>query len=175
MSEELQLANNKHFKSEHDIPKYKSKSSSRTINQKFSRSEYDMSLGGKNKTQSAFNFTTTSQFMISPRLMGISQFQSTNSLQNSIHVCSFTKSDRFNGGVYKKPLSDSMYNLPETKSQRYTTPGYGHRGELSPATGTNSPPPNKYFIKSRFDMNMEKKKGPIILGKINGLVKIKHK
>jgi hypothetical protein len=174
MSEEfqfnMQVGLSKNFKSEYDISKYHSKSVSKSLHQNKSRSDYDVGLKNKHKTQSTLNLSTTSQIMISPRLMGISKYQSTNSLQNSSYMWSFTKSDRFDAGLNKKPLNDSIIHLPDTKSERYTSQGYGHRSELSSAAGRNSPPPNKYFIKSCFDLNIEKKKGPKILGKLQGMV-----
>lgn len=162
----------KNFKSEDDITKYKQRNISRSQH-KTARSALDLPSNSKYKTQSVFNSTVYSMNPLNPRLLGISEYQSSNSLQNSSYVWSFTKSDRFLGGVYSRPLTDSMYKMPESKIGRYTTPGHGERKDLRPIKGKNSPPPNSYFIKTCFDVNLEKKKGPKILDKLLGLVKFR--
>jgi hypothetical protein len=130
----------------------------------------------KHKTTSSF-FPQSSTSAVSlnfnnRRLMGISEYQSSNSLRNSSYVWSFTRSDRFSGGVYKRSATDSIYKLPDTRSERFTIQGYGERKDLRPVPGNNSPPPNRYFIRSCFEENLVKKKGPSILDKIPGLVQL---
>jgi hypothetical protein len=67
--------------------------------------------------------------------------------------------------MYKKPISDSMYSIPEGKSCRYTSQGFGKRIELKNHAGRNSPPPNTYNIKSCFDKSIEHRKGALLLEK----------
>ena len=135
---------------------------------KFSKSNSNFNSGNKFKTQSYFHSVSHSQNLSNnSRLMGMSQFQSSNSLRNSSYVWSFSKSGRFS---YKKPMTDSIYKLPDTKTDRFTTQGYGERKELRSSKGQNSPPLNTYEIKTCFDFNLEKKKGPLIHEKIPGLV-----
>ncbi len=169
MNEELQALQGRTYKSEHDISRYKTKSPTR--HQKNFKPSLD--LRSKFKTQSIFHSTTSSQNFPNARLLGISEYQSSNSLQNSSYVWSFTKSNRFLGGVYRRPLTDSIYKLPDSKNGRFTTPGYGERRDLRPTRGKNSPPPNSYLIKTCFDVNLEKRKGAKILDKIPLLVIIK--
>jgi hypothetical protein len=141
-------------------------------NHRYNKSSFNFAR--KNKTQSAFfpNFSvSTSLNFNNRRLMGMSEYQSTNSLRNSSHIWSFTKSDRFSGGVYKRAATDTIYKLPDTKSDRWTSQGYGERKDLRPTPGANSPPSNKYNIRSCFEDNLTKKKGPLILDKIPGLVR----
>lgn len=132
----------------------------------------------KYKTTSSFfpqsSISAVSLNFNNRRLMGISEYQSSNSLRNSSYVWSFTRSDRFTGGVYKRPATDSIYKLPDTRSIRFTNQGYGERKDLRPTAGNNSPPPNQYFIRSCFEDNLIKKKGPSILDKIPGLVQLNN-
>jgi hypothetical protein len=89
----------------------------------------------------------------------MSEFQSSNALQNSVYSWTFNKSNRFSGGLYKKKFIDSIYNLPDKKNGRATTQGVGNRRDLRPQPGQSSPPPNTYRIKSSVDiMNLDKKK-----------------
>jgi hypothetical protein len=113
---------------------------------------------------------TNSINLNNPRYLGMSEYQSSNSLQNSTYVWSFPKSHRFSGG-YKNAITDTIYNLPEHKNERYTTQGYGKRTELLTAQGRNSPPPNTYRIKSFIDLNFQNKKGMSIHEKVAELVK----
>lgn len=101
----------------------------------------------------------------------MSPFKSTNSLQNSVYSWSFSRTGRFDG-MYKKPISDSMYSIPEGKSCRYTSQGFGKRIELKNQTGRNSPPPNSYLIKSCFDKSVEHRKGALLLEKNSPIVKL---
>lgn len=103
------------------------------------------------------------------RSLGMSEFQSTSSYQNSVFSWTFSKSRRFNGH-YKKGLTDSIYNLPDNKNMRATIQGFGNRNDSRPRVGQCSPPPNKYKIKSIFEENFEKKKGKSISEKVAPLV-----
>ncbi len=99
----------------------------------------------------------------------MSPFKSSNSLQNSVYSWSFSKTGRFNG-LYKKPISDSIYNVPERKSSRFTSQGYGKRYELKNPNGQGSPPPNTYKIKSCFERSVDHKKGALFLEKYPPIV-----
>lgn len=139
------------------------------LNKRSNRTSYEFNSGKKpKKTQSMF-FSTISQNLNNVRLPGMSEFQSTNSMQNSSYIWTFSKAHRFSS-VYKRPATDSIYTVPDWKSGRYTTQGFGNKYDLRPLQGRNSPPPNTYRIKSCFEINAEKKKGPLIHNKIPGLV-----
>ena len=99
------------------------------------------------------------------RRPGISQFQSSNTLQNSSHIYSFPKSIRMDDKANKK-LCDNIYNIPEQKSKRFTSIGYGQRSNISTNLG-NLPSPQSYKIENLFDYNIKHKKGITILGKPN--------
>jgi len=103
------------------------------------------------------------------RKFGMSPFKSTNSLQNSVYSYGFPKTRRFDG-MYKKPISDSIYSIPENRSFRYTTLGFGKRLELKTKAGRNSPPPNTYNIKSCFEKSVEHRKGVLLLEKVPSIV-----
>jgi len=100
----------------------------------------------------------------------MSPFKSSNSLQNSVYSWSFSKTGRFDG-TYRKPISDSMYSIPDGKNMRFTTQGFGKRYELKNITGRSSPPPNTYHIKSCFDKSVEHRKGALMLEKVPPIVK----
>jgi hypothetical protein len=123
----------------------------------------------KMKSTSMFSSTCMSN-VNNPRLLGISQFQSSNSLQNSTSSWTFTKANRFSHGNYKRNLTDSIYSLPEFKNRRYTTQGLGGRKDLRPRVGSCSPPPDTYNIKTCFDVNIQKRKGMSLLQKVPALV-----
>lgn len=97
----------------------------------------------------------------------MSCYKSSNSLQNSVHSYSFPKQTKFNG-TYRNSLSQT-YKLPDWKSPKYTTLGFGHRYDLSNPYGKDSPGPS-YKIKSCFDRSVAQKKGPLILEKFVPLV-----
>jgi hypothetical protein len=133
--------------------------------------------GGKNYNQktykSTINFNTTmnlknpktqyvntlSSNLASVRYLGISDFHSVNSLQNSSYVWSFGKSDRF---VHKKPLIDSFYNVTGSFNNRSTTLGFGKKLQLKNLQGRNSPPPDTYTLNSQFENSKDSKKGKTI-------------
>lgn len=73
---------------------------------------------------------------------------------------------------YKK-LNDNIYNIPSSASTRFTIQGYGKRKDLRPEYGVGVPSPDSYLIKSVFDINKIKRKGPIMAGK--PLYSIKYK
>ena len=97
------------------------------------------------------------------RRPGYSEFQSSNTLQNSSHIYSFPKSIRMDNKLNKK-LCDNIYNIPEQKSTRFTTLGYGKRGNASSEL-SKYPSPQEYEYESLFDYNIKHKKGITILGK----------
>ena len=97
------------------------------------------------------------------RRPGYSEFQSSNTLQNSSHIYSFPKSLRMDNRIDKK-LCDNIYNLPEQKSKRFTTLGYGQRGIVSSEL-SKFPSPQAYKLQSLFDYNLKHNKGITILGK----------
>ena len=97
------------------------------------------------------------------RRPGFSEFQSSNTLQNSSHIYSYTKSIRMDNKLNKK-LCDNIYNIPEQKSTRFTTLGYGKRGNASSEL-SKYPSPQEYEYESLFDYNIKHKKGITILGK----------
>lgn len=92
------------------------------------------------------------------RLLGMSTYQSVNSLQNSVHTWTFNRADRWKGGTYRKCLTDSIYTLPGSLSTRYTTFGYGVRKDFRPIPGRESPSPDRYSIRSIFDSKKTKGK-----------------
>lgn len=99
----------------------------------------------------------------------MSPYKSTSSLQNSVYSWSFAKTGRFDG-LYKKPTSDSMYLIPDGKSSRFTSQGFGRRADMKNPAGQNSPPPNTYQIKSCFERSVEHCKGAVLLEKIPSIV-----
>jgi hypothetical protein len=125
-------------------------------------------VGGKFRTQSCFSQPSViSQNVSSVRLMGYSEYQSSNTLRNSSYVWSFSKSNRFK---YNKPVTDTIYKLPDTKSEKYATQGIGGRKDLRPVPGNSSPPCNTYYIKTCFDENVGHKRGPSLYEKAHELV-----
>ena len=99
----------------------------------------------------------------------MSPFKSSNSLQNSVYSYSFTKQQRFNG-MYQKLIVDCMYDLPASKSMRFTSQGFGNKTELKNPSGKGSPAPNSYRIKSCFDSSIDHKKGTIFLERFTPMV-----
>ena len=99
----------------------------------------------------------------------MSPFKSSSSLQNSVNSFSFSKEGRFNG-MYKKILSQTIYNVPDNKCQRFTSQGFGKRLDLKNPAGKGSPAPNTYRLKSCFDRSVDLKKGALILEKFTPIV-----
>jgi hypothetical protein len=98
----------------------------------------------------------------------MSPYKSSSTLQNSVYSYSFSKQERFSG--IKINCIDSIYNLPETKSLRFTSQGFGNKLEMINPTGLGSPPPNSYRLKSCFENSIDKKKGPLFMEKFSPLV-----
>ena len=89
----------------------------------------------------------------------ISYFNSTSSLQNSISSYSIPKETRFRDN-YKKFATDSIYSLPDSKSYRGASIGFGVKSSLIRLSVI--PSPNEYNIKSVFELNKIKGRGVII-------------
>lgn len=98
------------------------------------------------------------------RYPGFSQYHSSNSLQNSSYCYTIPKDKRIKDSGFKK-LNDNIYNIPDNKSIRFTTLGYGQRGNHFNSREKNSPSPDSYKIISVFDYNKKHNKGYSILGK----------
>lgn len=98
----------------------------------------------------------------------MSEHKSSNSLQNSVYSWSFGKEGRFKS--YKNAITESMQLLPTTRTHRTTTLGFGERYSFKPLIGEGSPAPNKYNIRTCFDINIEHKKGVKIKKKVDPLV-----
>jgi len=79
-------------------------------------------------------------------------------LQNSIVTWTIPKTGRFKH-FYSKPLTESIYNIPEGKEKRCTTQGYGRKYDLIPLQGRGSPPPNRYRMLSQLEKNLQLHKG----------------
>ena len=94
---------------------------------------------------------------------GYSIFQSSNTLQNSSHIYSMPKALRMDHKQDKK-LCDNIYNIPDQKSKRFTSLGYGQRGNFM-RDSSKYPSPQSYKYESLFDYNSKHKKGITILGK----------
>lgn len=67
--------------------------------------------------------------------------------------------------MHKKPVTDAIYNLPDSKGNRGCSLGKGERSSIS--GGRNSLPPNIYKIESCFEINKKKKKGVIVAERSN--------
>lgn len=91
----------------------------------------------------------------------MSQYQSANSLQNSIPTISFTKSDRF-GSLYRKPHNSNIGKSITTISNRSTTQGFGKKWNFVDSV-KNTPAPNTYNLP---ELQINPKKGKTILSKI---------
>ena len=100
------------------------------------------------------------------RYPGFSQFFSSNALRNSSYCWTIGKDKRIKDKLYKK-YNDNIYNLPELKSKRYTTLGYGDRGKTWDDQRNHFPSPATYKIKTVFDWNLLHKKGKTIGEKLN--------
>jgi len=105
--------------------------------------------------------------LFSPRAYGMSQFQSTSSLQNSVITWSIPRTERF---LTNKLYCDNIYNKPEKKTKISTTQGYGTKYDLMPMAGKGTPSPDCYNIKSLFENNNFHKKGVILAQKLRSPV-----
>ena len=103
-----------------------------------------------------------------PRYPGFSEFMSSNSLRNSSYCWTIAKDKRITDKSYKK-YNDNIYNLPELKSTRYTTQGFGNRGEFWVPLGKGDPSPDAYKIRTIFDYNVAHGKGSSLAGRLNYL------
>ena len=99
-----------------------------------------------------------------PRYPGFSQYNSSNSLQNSSYIWTIPKDTRIKDKGYKK-LCDNIYNIPDNKSNRCTILGFGKRSNVFGLGAKNSPSPQNYKISSLFEYNIKHGKGSSILGK----------
>ena len=93
-----------------------------------------------------------------PRYPGFSEFISSNVLRNSSYCWTLAKDKRIKDKSYKK-YNDSIYNLPDFKSSRYTTQGFGIRGDFWIPVGKGDPSPDTYKIHTIFDINQMHRKG----------------
>ena len=98
----------------------------------------------------------------------MSQYQSTNSLQNSVISWTFPKKKRF---IDFTQTNGKLYNIPTYKTNRATTQGYGNKYDFVSSHGKDSPSPFDYNLKSIFDINKEEHKGVIFAMKLKNLVK----
>ena len=137
----------------------------------FSKTQQLFNMKNKTSNTKMFNSTNFSRNSNNPRLLGMSEFQSSSSFRNSTVVWSFSKSGRFTNGVYKKPLTDSLYELPDKKSHRSTTQGLGKRYDIRPLQGRDSPAADTYRVMSFVENNLQKKKGYFISEKTPELVR----
>ena len=99
-----------------------------------------------------------------PRYPGFSQYNSSNSLQNSSYIWTIPKDTRIKDKGYKK-LCDNIYNIPDNKSNRCTIFGFGKRSNVFESLAKNSPSPQNYKISSLFEYNIKHGKGSSISGK----------
>ncbi len=110
-------------------------------------------MTGSNSNRSfKFNPLTSPTFKIS-------HFNSTNSLQNSTSSYSIPKEARFKSN-YTKIATDSIYSLPDAKSNRGASIGLGEKSSLIKLSVI--PSPNAYNIKSIFELNKAKGRGASI-------------
>ena len=101
-----------------------------------------------------------------PRYPGFSEFISSNVLRNSSYCWSIGKDKRIKDKSYKK-YNDNIYNLPDFKSSRYTSQGYGTRGDFWIPVGKGDPSPDAYKIRTIFDFNQLHRKGATLGEKLN--------
>lgn len=98
------------------------------------------------------------------RYLGFSNFLSSNTLQNSSYIWSFPKSERTKRKDFLK-LNDNIYNIPDFKTTRSTSLGYGSRINFTSMYNQKTPSCATYNIKSLFDINLIKRKGPTMTSK----------
>ena len=68
---------------------------------------------------------------------------------------SFPKGDRF-GQKGKSSSPDLYYNLPDTKTKRGCSFGYGNKLDLSKSGNKYAPDPTNYNLKSDFERDFKK-------------------
>ena len=101
-----------------------------------------------------------------PRYPGFSEFISSNVLRNSSYCWSLGKDKRIKDKSYKK-YNDSIYNLPDFKSSRYTTLGFGNKKDFWIPLGKGDPSPDAYKINTIFDINLLHRKGSTLGERLN--------
>ena len=62
-------------------------------------------------------------------------------------------------------MNDNIYNIPDNKSNRYTSQGYGQRGGQFISKNKFTPSPQTYTINTLFDYNLRHNRGFTMLGK----------
>lgn len=92
---------------------------------------------------------------LNERKLGISQYQSANTYQNSVPTISFAKSERFKF-LYKKLENESIYDINSLSNKRTTTQGYGKKWNFLKLL-KNTPAPTDYNLPS-FGINTNKGK-----------------
>jgi hypothetical protein len=98
--------------------------------------------------------------------LSVPHYESSSSLQNSIHTITFPKEKRFND-LFKKEITNSYYNVPSLKSNIGIGIGIGSRSDFVHNNGKMSPSPNSYNISAFTDRSIKQKKGVIIGSKLN--------
>ena len=102
-----------------------------------------------------------------PRLLGLSNFQSSNTLQNSTPIHTFEKAPRSEKLAYRG--GSNMYNYVEKSTKLGVGMGLGNKLNFSNSKAS-SPGPARYKIRSIFEENLIKHKGSTILGKPSNFV-----
>lgn len=100
--------------------------------------------------------------------MAIPTFESSGSLQQ-ITSAKYTipKQVRFNGD-YKRPLCDSIYEIPDNKNNQSTMMGFGGRMDIINRKEVEKmPSPLNYNFKSLFEDNLKKNKGYTLAHRLN--------
>jgi len=59
---------------------------------------------------------------------------------------------------FRSPCNRPFYDVPDTKSKRHTSFGYGNKMDMSKSMAV-SPPPNTYSLKSNFEAEKAKARG----------------
>lgn len=153
------------YNSNKEFMNFKQFSSTKTEN-----STFKFKIKRKNKSHTPYYLTAMSNLKNS-RSFGMSQYQSSYSLRNSIQSFTFNKEDKFKDS-YRGLLTESIYNIPDQKNLRYTSLGFGKKYDLMPLEGRGVPGPNYYNIKSHIEIMKEKKKGALIYSNTHPTVNI---
>jgi hypothetical protein len=120
-------------------------------------------IGGKIVINKSLTYGSSNNLGV--RNYGISEFQSSSSLQNSVCTYSIPKSPRFKNSA---DTGGGLYKLPGVLGSGRAT-GLGYGGRLFPVedkNAKNSPSPSQYKLKSFVD-ELVKKCGVSIKGKLN--------
>lgn len=86
-----------------------------------------------------------------PRKFGLSEFQSSHSIQNSTITYSIPKQERFKN--LSKGWNDNFYIQSQVSSKRSTTLGKGNKLDMSKLVSRNSPSPDTYNLNSTLKKN----------------------